>query len=60
MPKIIYDEIVRQTNLAIQYQIDGEKVWIPISQIQWEDLGNHIVELPDWLIKANKLKVYRI
>lgn len=60
MPKIIYDEIIRQTNLAIQYDIAGEKPWIPLSQIQYEDLGNHIVELPWWLIKEKGLESYII
>lgn len=58
MPKIIYDEIMRQTDKAIQYEINSKKVWIPISQIGHEDLGNHIVELPIWLIEAKGLEAY--
>jgi hypothetical protein len=60
MPKIIYDEIMRQTDKAIQYKIDTVKPWIPISQIISEDLGNHVVELPQWLIEADGLEAYII
>ncbi len=58
MPKIIYDKILRQTDKAIQYNIAGEKPWIPISQIQYEDLGNHIIGLPMWLIEVKGLEPY--
>ena len=58
LPKIIYDKIIRQTNLAIQYDIGGEKSWIPISQIEYEDLGNNILGLPMWLIEAKGLESY--
>ena len=60
LPKIIYDEIIRQTDKAIQYNIAGEKPWIPISQIQYEDLGNHILGIPMWLIESKGLESYII
>lgn len=57
---MIYDEIEGQTTKAILYRIDGKKVWIPMSQIQKEDLGNHIVQLPMWLIHEDGLEGYII
>ena len=60
MPEIIYDEIIRQTDRAIQYKIGDVKIWVPISQIKHEDLGNHIVELPMWLIESDGLEAYII
>jgi len=60
LPSIIYDEILRQTDKAIQYKIGDDKPWIPISQIEHEDLGNHIVALPMWLIEAKGLEGYLI
>jgi len=60
LPSIIYDEILRQTDKAIQYKIGHDKPWIPISQIEHEDLGNHIVKLPMWLIEAKGLEWYLI
>lgn len=61
LPRIIYDKLVRQTDKAVQYEIDGKLFWIPDSQIIGrEDLGNHVVELPMWLIESKGLEVYII
>jgi DNA-directed RNA polymerase subunit E'/Rpb7 len=56
--EIIYSEILRQTDKAVQYRIDKMKVWIPISQIRNEDLVKQTVTLPMWLIEADGLEDY--
>ena len=58
--KILYDELVRQTEKAIQIRIGKEKYWIPISQIEKEDLVGQTMELPAWLVAAKKLEKYKI
>jgi hypothetical protein len=60
MPKIMYDDILRQTKKAIRYKVGDEKVWIPISQIQHEDLIDQMIELPIWLIHEKGLEDYII
>ena len=54
--EIIYDEIMRQTDRAVQYRFNKTKVWIPVSQIKEEDLVKQTVILPMWLIKNDGLE----
>lgn len=56
--ELIYDELLRQTDRAVQYRFDKTKVWIPISQIRDEDLVKQTVTLPMWLIEADGLEAY--
>lgn len=56
MPRLMYDRILKQTRKAIQYQFGDKKVWIPISQLEKEICMDHIIEIPDWLVKAKELQ----
>ena len=58
--KLVYGEILRQTQKAVEYKFDERRVWIPISQIIKEDLPMGIVEIPDWLAKAKEITEYRM
>lgn len=46
-----YDEIVHQTDMAILFLIGGDEVWIPISQLKYEEVDERELtfEIPEWL-----------
>ncbi len=60
---IEYVSIVRETDLAVQYQInddlfDPQRVWIPKSQIEdecEEDDGSGTITIPEWLAIEKRL-----
>lgn len=45
---IEFDSKVRETELAVLLDIDGEEIWFPKSQIDMRSWSN-IVEIPEWL-----------
>ena len=49
-----YDAKLRETNMAVLYQIDNEEIWIPKSQI--EDDNGEILVIPLWLADKNNLE----
>lgn len=57
---IMYGEILRQTQKALELKFEDRRVWIPLSQILKEDLPWSIIEIPDWLAKAKGLEKYRV
>lgn len=58
--KVMYDEILRQTEKAIELRFGKRKTWIPFSQVRKEDLTWQILDLPDWLVKDKGLQEYVI
>lgn len=60
MPRVIFDEIVKQTKKGLRVRFDDNRVWIPLSQIRKEDLSWHILDLPDWLIREKGIEAARM
>lgn len=51
---IQYDELLKETEMAIQILIDGEKYWLPVSQIRHYE-KNKKIYLPEWLAQKKGL-----
>lgn len=47
--EVTYDEHEHETSRAHLFQIDGEKVWIPKSQMEDWDPNNKTFMIPEWL-----------
>jgi len=48
---LITAEIIRETDLAILIHHNGEEIWLPKSQIDYDgDVGDEAdIEIPEWL-----------
>lgn len=55
--RIIFDEIKHETDLAVLLMFDGEKEWIPLSQIENDNFrDDRFVEIPRWLAEEKELE----
>ncbi len=52
-------EFLHETDSAILVEYDGEEVWLPLSQIEWDgdaEKGDSItVTMPEWLAEEKGL-----
>ena len=55
---IVYDNILNETDKAIQVAIDTEIVWLPKSQIEYYGNDDQYIDLPFWLVIDNNLENY--
>jgi len=44
------DELITETDKAYHVDCEGDKVWLPKSQVTL-DMSKNQVEIPDWLFK---------
>jgi len=49
-----YDKKKRETEAAILFVIDGEEIWLPKSQIEY-DSQDKVVIVPEWLARKHDL-----
>lgn len=55
---LIQTNYIRETEKAIMIEsIDGDEVWVPLSQVEVIDMKQGVCELliPNWLIEAKEL-----
>jgi len=55
---VIFDDVEYETEKAYLLNIDGEKYWIPKSQVEDLDEELKIITLPEWLINEKGLDMY--
>lgn len=55
---IAHDGIVHEADKAVLLEIDGEKVWVPLSLV--EDLEDNQVTIPEWWMIQESLEDYKI
>lgn len=53
--EISYDRLIRKTDMAMLLLIDKKEVWIPLSQVEDEDVEEKIVFIPQWLAEEKGL-----
>lgn len=51
---LVFDEIVKETELAIKFKFDKKEVWLPKSEIRVYPKTKKIY-LPEWLANKNGL-----
>lgn len=52
--EVEYDELLAETDRAKLFMIDDSEVWIPKSQITYDEEG--VFAIPRWLARKNDLK----
>jgi len=55
---VIYDGQLRDTGRARLFKFGDDKVWIPESQILWEDEEANELLLPAWVVVEKRLEGY--
>lgn len=55
MITVEYDEIITETGKAVLFDIEGEEIWIPASQLEDYDEDNQTFDIPDWLAEEKGL-----
>jgi len=57
----MYDEINQAlaTPKALPFVFGRKRVWLPISQIELDEMYANSVLVEDWLVKSKKLEEYR-
>ena len=60
--EILFDDILKDERhlKAVWFKFGKKKVWIPKSQIINEKLYKNTITIPDWLVKANHLEMFRL
>lgn len=53
--EIDYDDIATETDLAKCFDIAGDEIWIPDSQIRVLDLDSRMFSIPRWLAEEKGL-----
>jgi len=53
--KVIYDDLKAETPKALLLSVDDEEVWIPKSQIEYEDREKRELWIPRWLAAKKEL-----
>jgi hypothetical protein len=55
---LVYDDILKETDLAYLFAFGDYQHWIPKSVIKEMDEKESILTLPDWFIEKNGLEPY--
>ena len=59
--RLMYDEINRTlaTPKALPFVFGRKRVWLPISQIELDEVYANSVLVEDWLVKSKGLETYK-
>jgi hypothetical protein len=51
---IEYDEIIRKSDKGVLIKIEGDKYWLPKSQVEINE-DDDTIDIPEWLLKEKGL-----
>jgi hypothetical protein len=56
VPLFFEGTLLRETDLAIMIEVEGNLVWLPKSKIVWMKVEDKIeIEMPTWLARRSEL-----